>query len=306
MPSPRRYALYSIAASLVTLALKFGAWQLTGSVGLLSDAAEGLVNLTAGLLALMALTIALRPADKAHAYGHGKAEYFSAAAEGLLILAAAGGIIYASVDRFLHPQELTGLGLGLVVALVAGGVNWGTARIMLKAAHRFDSITLEADAKHLLTDVWTSVGLVAGLAVLLVAPPSWQILDPIIACIMAVNIVVTGLGLLRRSIGGLMDAALPEDEVQAIVRIIREQAGPDTPFHGLRTRKAGSRRFVDFHLLLPGATTVKHSHDLTEHIEQSICDLLPHCHVTIHVEPLEDHRSWDGFQIGGICSGRQK
>lgn len=302
MSSPRRYAVYSILASLVTLALKFGAWHMTGSVGLLSDATEGLVNLTAGVLALTALTIALRPADKAHAYGHGKAEYFSAAAEGLLILAAAGGIIYAAVDRFLHPQELTGLGWGLLVALVAGGVNWATAHAMLKAAYRFDSITLEADAKHLLTDVWTSAGLVAGLAVLLVAPPSWHILDPIIACIMAVNIVVTGLGLLRRSIGGLMDAALPDHEVDAIIRIIQDEAGKETPFHGLRTRKAGNRRFVDFHLLLPGTTSVKRSHDLTDRIENRIYGELSNCHVTIHVEPLEDHRSWDGPQVGGLCS----
>lgn len=302
MPSPRRYALYSIAASLGTLALKFGAWRLTGSVGLLSDATEALVNLTAGVLALSALTIALQPADEAHAYGHGKAEYFSSAAEGLLILVAAGGILYAAIDRFLHPQILSGLGWGILVALVAAGINWVTAVAMLRAAQRFDSITLEADAKHLLTDVWTSAGMVAGLGVLLVAPPSWQILDPIIACIMAVNIAVTGIGLLRRSIGGLMDAALPEEEMEMIVRVIREEAGEQAPFHGLRTRKAGSRRFVDFHLLLPGDTTVKQSHDLTERIERRICKEWPRCHVTIHVEPVEDHRSWDGWEIGGVCS----
>lgn len=303
MPSPRRYALYSIAASLGTLALKFGAWQLTGSVGLLSDATEALVNLTAGVLALSALTIALQPADETHTYGHGKAEYFSSAAEGLLILVAAGGILYAAIDRFLHPQMLNDLGWGILVALVAAAVNWITARAMLKAAHRFDSITLEADAKHLLTDVWTSAGMVAGLAVLIFAPPSWQILDPVIACIMAVNIAVTGVNLLRRSASGLMDVALPEEEMENIVRIIAEEAGKGTPFHGLRTRKAGSRRFVDFHLLLPGATSVKQSHDLTERIERRICDGLANCHVTIHVEPVEDHRSWDGWVVGGVCSG---
>ncbi|MGE4291797.1 MAG: cation diffusion facilitator family transporter [Desulfovibrio sp.] len=305
MPSPRRYALYSIAASLGTLVLKFGAWHLTGSVGLLSDATEALVNLTAGVLALSALTIALQPADETHAYGHGKVEYFSSAAEGLLILVAAGGILYAAMDRFLHPQELHGLGWGILVALAAAGVNWITAVAMLRAARRFDSITLEADAKHLLTDVWTSAGMVAGLAVLLVAPPSWRILDPVIACVMAVNIAFTGISLLRRSVSGLMDVALPEVEVEKIVEIIRTEAGEGTPFHGLRTRKAGSRRFVDFHLLLPGATTVRQSHDLTERIEQRICEELPRCHVTTHVEPVEDHRSWDGWQIGGICSSKE-
>lgn len=302
MASPRRYALYSIAASLGTLALKFAAWRLSGSVGLLSDAMETLVNLSAGLLAFSALTIALQPADEAHAYGHGKAEYFSSATEGLLILVAAGGILFAAIDRFLHPQELSGLGWGILVALVAAGVNWVTALGLLRAARRFDSITLEADARHLLTDVWTSAGMVAGLAVLLFAPHSWQLLDPIIACIMAVNIAVTGVNLLRRSMSGLMDAALPETELQQIVEIIREEAGERTPFHGLRTRKAGARRFVDFHLLLPGETTVKQSHDLTERIEKRVCAALPRCHATIHVEPVEDHRSWDGWEIGGICS----
>ncbi|MEF2145381.1 MAG: cation diffusion facilitator family transporter [Desulfovibrionaceae bacterium] len=306
MASPRKYALYSIAASIFTLVLKFGAWYLTDSVGLLSDATEALVNLTAGVLALSALTIALQPADESHAYGHGKAEYFSSAAEGLLILVAAGGILYASLNRFLHPVLLSDLWLGMGVAIVAAGINWVTAIAMLRAARRFDSITLEADAKHLLTDVWTSAGMVAGLLVMALAPPSWQVLDPIIGCVMAVNIAITGVNLLRRSAGGLMDAALPEEEVQLILAAIKEKAGENAVFHGLRTRKAGSGRFVDFHLLLPGATTVKESHDLSEAIEKRIRQSLPRCHVTVHFEPVEDHRSWDGWAVGGICSGCSK
>lgn len=300
--SPRIYATYSILASLATLALKFGAYILTDSVGLLSDAAEGLVNLTAGILALTALTIALRPADRKHSYGHSKAEYFSSGAEGLLIMAAAGGIVWAAVGRFMDPQPITHLGWGILMALVASGINGLTAASMLRAAKRFDSITLEADAKHLLTDVWTSAGLVAGLSILLFAPPSWQVLDPIIAVLMAVNIVTSGLALVRRSAAGLMDHALPEAEVARIIQAIENLAGENAEYHGLRTRKAGADRFVDFHLLLPGEMTVTQSHDIAEAIEHEICADLPNCQVTIHVEPLESAASWDGREVGGICS----
>lgn len=300
--SPRLYAKYSIAASLGTLALKTGAWLLTDSVGLMSDAAEGLVNLTAGILALTALTIALRPADQQHSYGHGKAEYFSSGAEGILIIMAAFGIVWAAVDRFLSPAPLAHLGWGIVIALIASAINFITAASMLRAAKRFDSITLEADARHLLTDVWTSTGLVVGLSVLLFVPPSWHVLDPIIAVLMAVNIIRTGVGLIRRSAAGLMDLSLPPDEVDMIIAAIRNQAGENADFHGLRTRKAGSRRFVDFHLLLPGSLTVKESHDITEAVEADICSAWPKCQVTVHVEPLECASSWDGWQIGGICS----
>ncbi len=301
--SPKRYAIYSIIASLLTIALKFGAWRMTGSVGLLSDALESLVNLTAAVLALVALTVALRPSDHEHAYGHGKAEYFSSGAEGVLIIVAAAGIVYAAAGRFMSPQPLDSLGPGLILALLSSGVNFATARVMLRAAKRFDSITLEADAKHLLTDVWTSAGLVAGLAVLLVAPPSWQILDPIIACIMAANIVFTGFSLLKRSVGGLMDYALPKEEIRDIVIAIRTHAGENAIYHALRTRKSGSTRFVDFHLLVPGDTTVKRAHDLCCLIEDQIEHTLRDVEVTIHVEPLESASSWDGRKTGGVCSG---
>jgi cation diffusion facilitator family transporter len=303
MSSPVRYAYYSIAASVLTLGLKFGAWSLTGSVGLLSDATESLVNLAAGMLALWALLVAVQPADDAHAYGHGKAEYFSSGAEGVLIIVAAGGIVWAAVGRFLDPQPLDRLGLGLVMALVASAVNWVTAQGMLRAAQRYDSITLEADARHLMTDVWTSVGLVAGLAVLLVAPPSWAVLDPIVAVVMAANIVCTGVGLVRRSMGGLMDKALPEAEMRAIHEAIRAVAGQDALYHGLRTRKSGPRRFVDFHLLLPGSTSVARSHALCDAVELSIVSRLPGTQVTIHVEPVEDPASFDGHAVGGACAG---
>jgi cation diffusion facilitator family transporter len=298
--SPRRYAIYSIVASVLTLTLKFTAWGMTGSVGLLSDATESIVNLTAGVLALTAITIAMRPADSSHSYGHGKAEYFSSGIEGILIIVAACGITYAAINRFLDPQELVNLGPGLGLALLSSVINFVTARVMLRAATHFDSITLEADAKHLLTDVWTSVGLVAGLAVLLVMP-QWKILDPIIAIIMAANIVFTGVSLLRRSISGLMDDALPKEEIERIGEAIRKHQGEHATFHGLRTRKSGPRRFIDFHLLLPGETTVQAAHDLCCVIEEEIKAGLNRAEVTIHVEPIECDSSYDGREVGGAC-----
>lgn len=301
MPSPIRYAYYSVAASLLTLALKFGAWFLTGSVGLLSDATESLVNLAAAMLALTALAVAGQPADRNHAYGHGKAEYFSSGAEGVLIIVAACGIVWTAVNRFLDPRPLESLGVGLAMALVASVVNWVTARGMLRAAERFDSITLEADARHLLTDVWTSCGLVAGLAVLLVAPPSWAILDPIIAVVMAANIVWTGITLIRRSMSGLMDKALPREELEAIHNAICSVAGENVEYHGLRSRKSGSMRFVDFHLLVDGTLTVAEGHDLCDAVEHAVRDVLPGTQTTIHMEPREDAASFDAGDVGGVC-----
>ena len=285
----QRMALLSIAASLVTMALKFGAWYLTGSVSLFSDAAESLVNLAGGLVAFGALTIAARPADDDHAYGHDKAEYFSSGVEGTLILVAAVSIIYAAVERFFHPQALHDLGPGLLVSFVAALVNFATARAMLGVAVKHDSITLEADAKHLLTDVWTSAGVLGGLVVVMLAPPSWQILDPIMAVAVALNIVATGVMLMRRSMAGLMDASLPQDEVLRIQAEVRALLPPLASIHDLRTRKSGSRRFIEFHLLLPGATSVSDSHALCDRLEAAIDAVLPKTFVTIHVEPEENH-----------------
>ncbi|KAF5052496.1 Ferrous-iron efflux pump FieF [anaerobic digester metagenome] len=300
----RRYAYLSIGASLLTMALKFGAFFLTGSVGLFSDAVESVVNLTAGVIALLAIIAAHRPADDCHAYGHGKAEYLSSGMEGALICVAAVGIAYASVLRFLNPQPLEALGTGIVVATAAGAVNFIAAKVMLRAAREYDNIVLEADAKHLLTDVWTSAGLVAALGVMLFAPPSWQILDPVLGFIMAVNIVWTGISLVRRSVAGLMDEGLPPREVDAIVGAIGQVVGEGTQYHALRTRRAGAVRFVDFHLLVPGAMTVQHSHDLCCSVEESIRTALPGAQITIHVEPREDHASFDGWKVGGLCDRR--
>jgi len=285
-----RMAYLSIATSIATMALKFGAYFLTGSVSLFSDAVESLVNLAAGLIALAALIVASRPADVDHAYGHDKAEYFSSGAEGALILVAAVSIIYAAVGRFLHPAALENLGPGLMASMLAAALNLAMARAMLKVGTRYDSIVLEADAKHLMTDVWTSVGVVAGLGVVMFAPPSWQILDPLMAVAVGLHIIFTGVHLLQRSWSGLMDAALPVDEIGQIEAEIGKLLPSGTSFHDLRTRKSGPRRFIDFHLLVPGESSVNDAHALCDRIEAALERTLPNTAVTIHVEPLETHQ----------------
>lgn len=279
-------ALLSIATSVVTLALKFGAYFLTGSVGLLSDALEAFVNLAAGLVALGALTIAEQPADDRHTYGYDKAEYFSSGVEGILILVAAISIIVAATQRFLHPVPVENIGPGLVVGLLAAAMNFAAARAMLNVARKHDSITIEADARHLMTDVWTTGGVLAGLCVIMIAP-EWHMLDPLIAIAVAVHIIFTGVGLLRRTTHGLMDAALPEDEIDRTEAVIRRLLPPAASFHDLRTRKAGARRFIEFHMLVPGAMSVMESHTLCDRIEEALADELPKVRVTIHVEPAE-------------------
>lgn len=288
MKATRKMALLSIATSLATLALKFGAYFLTDSVSLLSDALEALVNLAAGLVALTALTIAEQPADDRHTYGHDKAEYFSTGVEGTLILFAAGSIIYAGWSRFMHPAPLENLGWGIAVGLLAAAMNYTTARLMLRVAAKHDSVTIEADAKHLLTDVWTSAGVLGGLLVI-VFLPGWQILDSLIAVAVGLHIVITGVDLLRRSIDGLMDAALSPREIQKTEELIRAGLPAAASFHALRTRKAGATRFVEFHLTVPGETSVRESHALCDRLEVSIASHLAKASVTIHVEPQEAH-----------------
>jgi cation diffusion facilitator family transporter len=286
MTAVRKMALLSIATSIATLALKFGAYFMTGSVSLWSDAVEAFVNLAAGLVALGALTLAEQPADENHAYGHDKAEYFASGVEGALILVAAIAIIWSAASRLLTPVPLERLGLGLVISAIAAAMNFTTARIMLKVAKQHDSITIEADAKHLLTDVWTSAGIVAGLLVVMYLP-GWSILDPLMAIAVGLHIVLTGVSLLRRSADGLMDAALPADEVRQAETLIGAALPAGSTFHALRTRKAGARRFVEFHLLVPGTMSVAESHVLCDRIEEVLTGKLARAHVTIHVEPQE-------------------
>jgi len=286
MRAVRRMAYLSIATSLATIVLKFGAFFLTGSVSLWSDALESLVNLAAGVVALGALMVAEQPADDKHAFGHDKAEYFSSGVEGALILVAAVSIIWSAVHRLVDPVPLVRLGPGLIVAFLAGAANFVAARVMLKVARQHDSITIEADAKHLLTDVWTSAGIIGGLLVVM-ARPQWAILDPLMAIAVGIHINVTGVSLLRRSADGLMDVALPAAEVKRAETLIRAEMPEGSSFHALRTRKAGAQRFLEFHVLVPGTMSVLDSHALCDRIEAVLTAHLAKAQVTIHVEPKE-------------------
>jgi cation diffusion facilitator family transporter len=286
-----RFAWLSIAAALVTIALKFAAYLLTDSVGLLSDAAESIVNLVAAVVALVALTVAARPADKDFHFGMSKAEYFSAVVEGMMIFVAALFIIWAAIGRMLHPVELDNVGIGLAVSVVASVINGAVAYVLMRAGREHRSITLEADGKHLLTDVWTSIGVVVG--VVLVVVTGIRQLDPIIALLVGVNIIWTGWHLVSQSLAGLLDRAL-DDETQAIVdRVIAEFVTDEVAFHAVRTREAGHRRFVSLHVLVPGRWTVQQSHDLVEHFEARLSAELEHVDISTHVEPMEDPRSYE-------------
>ncbi len=282
-PSLTRYAWLSIATALVTIVLKSGAYLVTGSVGLLSDAAESLVNLAAAIVALVALRVAVRPADDGHHYGHGKAEYFSAGVEGLMIFIAAGVILVSSVQRFLHPVALEHLGFGLGVSAVASVANGVVGVLLIRAGRRHRSVTLTADGKHLLTDVWTSVGVIIG--VLLVGLTGWQRLDPIVAALVGLNILVTGYRLVSQSVIALLDAALPAQDV-ALVHGVLDQYRTDTvDFAELRTRVSGRHRFVSLTVLVPGDWTVERGHDLATEVESEITKALPDTAVQTHLEP---------------------
>lgn len=287
----RSYTWLSIAAALVTMALKFVAYHLTGSVGLLSDAVESVVNLVAALVALWALWLAGRPADDEHHYGHTKAEYFSSGLEGALILVAAGSIAIAAVPRLLHPQPLESIGLGLAIAVIGAVVNGGVAWLLWQGGKRHRSVTLTADARHLLTDVWTTVGVV--VAVALVRLTGWLILDPIIALLVAANVLWTGLRLLRESGYGLLDTALPQADQQTIQQVLAPYRAEGIEFHALRTRGSGSRRFISLHVLVPGSWTVQQGHDLCERIELALRRAMTETTVFTHLEPREDPAAWE-------------
>lgn len=281
-----RFAWLSIAAAIITIGIKTGAWWITGSVGLLSDAVESVVNLAAAILALIALTVAEQPPDEEHEYGHTKAEYFSSGIEGALILVAAVGIVAVAIPRLLHPQPIEQVGLGVLVSGAASLVNLGVAMVLRRAGKRYRSITLEADAQHLLADVWTSLGTI--LAIVLISFTGWYFFDPVIALIVATNIVWTGVKLVRRSAAGLMDASLGADEVAEIEAVLAPYRQSGIEFHALRTRRAGTRRFVSMHVLAPGGWTIKRGHDLVEEIEAKLRYKLEGVHVFTHLEPLND------------------
>lgn len=285
-----RYAWLSIGAALGTMAIKFGSYFITGSVGLLSDAMESIVNLFGGIMALTMLSIAHQPPDEDHAFGHNKAEYFSSGMEGTLILIAAVSIGVAAVRRLINPASLHQLGVGLAVNLSASVINLIVAMVMIRTGENRHSITLEANGRHLMTDVWTSVGVAAGVGA--VALTGWKRLDPVIALLVTGNIVWTGVNIVRRSVMGLMDTVLPEEEENRVHQILDGYVGQEVQYHALRTRRAGARRFVSFHVLVPGEWSVQRGHHLLEDIEAEIRDALPNVTVTTHMEPLGDPASW--------------
>jgi cation diffusion facilitator family transporter len=290
MPSIVRFAWLSVAAALATMALKGTAAWLTGSLGLLSDALESFVNLGAALIAVVSLRVAARKPDEKHPYGYTKAEYFSSAVEGALIVVAALAIVAAAVPRLVEPRPITDFDTGIFISLVAAGVNLGTALVLLRAGKRHNSIALEADAHHLLTDVWTSIGVVAGVGATVLT--GWLELDPLIAIAVAVHIVWTGSKLLRRSLLGLMDRALPEPDMERIHEILEPYRVRGLDYHALRTRRAGRLRLVDMHLLVPGAMTVREAHRVADEIEDQIRAALPGSAVLTHLEPIEDPASY--------------
>ena len=291
VPSLQRYAWISIGAAIATILLKGVAWQLTGSVGLLSDAIESFVNLAGALMALWMLWLAEQPADEDHPHGHGKAEYFSSAFEGFLIVLAAVSIGYTAIERFINPRPIEAVGIGLVVSVAASVINLLVARLLLKAGREHQSITLEADAHHLMTDVWTSAGVIAGVA--LVWMTGWETLDPIIALVVAANIVRTGVSLVSDSMSGLMDKALPDEELTRVSDVLQGYESREIHFHALRTRKAGRRTFISIHVLVPGGWSVKEGHDLAERVEEDLRSRFDHATVFTHLEPIEDPVSFE-------------
>lgn len=288
---PRDFALLSIGAAVFTIVLKTAAWRATGSVGLLSDAIESLVNLAAALMAYWALGLAAKPADRGHPYGHSKAEYFASGLESALIVVAAVAIIQTALGRLWAPEPLEQLGLGLGLSLLSSGINALVAWLLLRAGGRFDSITLRADGHHLLTDVWTSIGVVVALVLVQWSGLAW--LDPLIAIAVALNIVFTGWRLLRETASGLLDGAMPESEQRQLQALLANASGEGISFHALRSRVAGARRFVSFHVLVPGAWSVAEGHALCERLERQIREALPNTHVFTHLEPIEDPSAWD-------------
>lgn len=290
-PDLTRFAWLSIGAAIVTIALKSGAYLLTGSVGLLSDAAESVVNLVAAIVALIALGVAAQPFDEKHHFGHSKAEYFSAAIEGIMIFVAAGFILWTSVERFLNPEPLENVGIGLVISVVASAINGVVAVALGRAGRAHRSITLVADGKHLMTDVWTSAGVVVG--VLLVALTGWLQLDAAIAFLVGLNIIWTGGHLVAQSVDGLMDRALSPEEHERLQLILDEFDAEQIRFHSVQTRVAGHARFISMHVLLPGTWTIQHGHDLLEDIEGRLVTEFEHAQVFTHMEPIRDPRSYE-------------
>ncbi|OGG00313.1 transporter [Candidatus Gottesmanbacteria bacterium RBG_16_38_7b] len=290
-----RFGWLSILTAVITISLKAFAYFLTGSVGLLSDALESVVNLVAAIMALSMLTLAEKPPDKDHAYGHSKAEYFSSVTEGILIFVAAISIGFTAIDRILHPRIIEQVLIGLTISAIASVINFTVAVILLKTGKKYRSITLEADGHHLMTDVWTSAGVIIGVA--LVAFTNVQILDPIIAILVAVNIVYTGIKIIKESTLGLMDTSLLSKDLKIIESVLKNYCKKGISYHGLRTRQSANRRFMSVHILVPGNWSVQKGHDLLDEIETKICNAIPKITVITHLEPIEDPKSLTDISI---------
>jgi cation diffusion facilitator family transporter len=289
LSSPASFAVISIAAACITIVLKFSGYLITGSVGLLSDAIESLVNLIAAVTAFISLKVAERPADANHMYGHTKAEYFSSVIEGVCILLAAGGIAYTAIHRLLNPATLHDPVSGIVVSALASAVNLIVALYLLRAGRKFRSITLEADAHHLFTDVWTSVAVIVGIFAVMIS--GIRELDPVIGLLVSANIVFSGFRIIKQSVLGFMDTSISDGDTAQVKEILGEFCTEEISYHGLRTRQSASRRFVSFHVLVPGAWTVRRGHNLLEKIEKKLRDRFEKMTVTTHLEPREDPRS---------------
>jgi len=291
-----KYAWLSIAAALATIGLKTLAWWLTGSVGLLSDALESIINLAAALLALSMLRLAVSPPDVNHPHGFSKAEYLAAGIEGALIVLAAAGIIATAVPRLIEPRELQAPVLGLGLTVVASAINFACAVLLMRVGREEHSITLEADGKHLMTDVWTSAGVLVGVA--LVFATGWLRLDPLVALAVAVHVIWTGVALVRRSASGLLDAAISREDQEELNKLLAEYSKRyGISFHAIRTRQAGARRFITFHILVPDAWTVARAHHLSEEIESRIRSLVPNATLLTHIEPISDPASYDDQEL---------
>lgn len=299
MAQPRvdltKFAWLSIAAALVTIGLKTAAWLITGSVGLLSDAAESVVNLVAAVVALFALRVAARPADKNHHFGHSKAEYFSSAIEGVMIFVAAVVIVAFAVERLIFPRPLEEIGVGLLITVGASVINGAVALVLLGAGAKYNSITLRADGHHLMTDVITSAGVVVGIGLVWIT--GWNWLDPVVALLVGLNILWTGWRLVSESASGLMDESLPKEQNARLRGILAEHETEEIKFHAFRTRISGARAFMEFHMLVPGAWSVQRGHDAMEDLIDLIQEEFAELRVIGHLEPIEDPRSYEDIHI---------
>jgi len=281
---------------VVTILLKFYAYHLTGSIGFMSDAMESLVNLFAAVFALVMLHLSQKPADEGHAFGHTKAEYFSSAAEGALILIAAFSIIRSAITRLIEPVPLENLNTGLLFSLLASLVNMVVGIILIKSGKKHKSLILEADGRHLMTDVWTSAGVIAGIVV--VKFTGWVVIDPIIALLVAINIIYTGYKLISRSASGLMDASIPDEDIQKVTTYLDSLKEQQIEYHSLLTRSAGQRKFISLHLLVPGEWSVQKGHDYADRIELTIENMFNEpVTVSTHIEAVEDPASMNDIGL---------